>query len=88
LLLGLSLTLFVVYFMQTSCYFLWTQQMFPNTYPMSVNDLYFGYINLLEFLVFILVRTRMTIKYLPKIITIHNVCFIFYINSYPYAAMY
>lgn len=62
--------------------------MFPNTFPNGLNDLYFGYINLLEFACFIFVRTRMSIKYLPKFITVLNVVFMFYINSYMYSASY
>ena len=50
--------------------------------------MYFGYINLLEFTCFIFVRTRMSIKYLPKFITVLNVVFMFYINSYMYSASY
>lgn len=60
--------------------------MFPYTFPGSLNDLYFAYINLVEFGCFIFVRTRMTIKYLPKFITILNLMFLFYINSYMYSA--
>jgi len=60
--------------------------MFPNTFPNALNDQYFGYINLVEFACFIFVRTRMSLKYLPKFITLLNVLFMFYINSYMYSA--
>ena len=60
--------------------------MFPYTYPSSLNDLYFGYVNMIEFACFLFVRTRISIKYLPKFITILNLVFLFYINSYMYAA--
>ena len=62
--------------------------MFPSTFPQSVNDLYFGYVNLIEFVTFIFIRTRSSIKFFPKMITILNITFLVYINSYPYAAMY
>jgi hypothetical protein len=85
-LFALSFTLFLICFMQTSCYYLWTQMMFPFTFPDSLNDFYFGYVNLIEFGVFLFVRTRTSIKYLPKFLSILNIMFLFYINSYLYAA--
>jgi hypothetical protein len=83
---ALVFTLFIICFMQTSCYYLWTQMMFPYTFPGAINDIYFGYINLVEFVSFIFIRTRMSIKYYPKFITLLNLMFLFYINSYMYAA--
>jgi len=62
--------------------------MFPSSFPNGINDIYFGYINLTEFACFIFVRTRITIKYLPKFITVLNVVFMFYINSYMYSASF
>lgn len=61
--------------------------MFPITFPGAINDLYFGYSNLLEFFVFIFVRTRLSIKYCAKMLTIVNLIFLMYINSYMYGAM-
>lgn len=59
---------------------------FPHTYPGALGDLYFGYLNLLEFTWFLFARTRLTLKYYPKVVTILNVAFLVYINSYEYAA--
>jgi hypothetical protein len=86
LLTSLCFTLFLVCFMQTSCYYLWTQMMFPFTYPNSLNDFYFGYMNLVEFSCFLFVRTRTSLKYLPKFVTMLNLMFLFYINSYIYSS--
>lgn len=61
--------------------------MFPLTFPGAINDLYFGYSNLLEFFVFIFVRTRLSIKYCAKLLTMINLVFLMYINSYMYGAM-
>ena len=85
-LFGLIGTLIVFYFMQSSCYFFWTQMMFPEPYAGQINDVYFAYSNFLEFFVFIFIRTRSSIKFYAKFITIPNVIFLFYINSYMYAA--
>lgn len=76
------------YFMYASCYFMWTQLVFPNILASGINDIYFFYINLMEFASLFFIRTRSTIKYLPKYLTILNVIFIFYINSYMYSAQY
>jgi len=53
---------------------------------MGLDDLYFGYINLMEFTYFLFVRTRSSLKYYPKMVTIMNIAFLIYINSYDYAA--
>jgi hypothetical protein len=84
--LALACSLLLVCFMQTACYYLWTQMMFPYTFPNALDDMYFGYINFVEFANFLFVRTRISIKYLPKFISILNVVFLFYINSYMYGA--
>jgi len=84
--MGLLATLLVFYFMQTSCQFLWTQILFPDPFAGHLNDLYFAYSNFLEFFVFIFIRTRSSIKYCAKYLTLANVAFLFYINSYMYAA--
>ena len=84
---ALCFTLLVFYFMQTSCYYFWTSMIFPNVYAGHINDMYFGYANFLEFFVFIFIRTRSSIKFCPKMITIINIMFLFYINSYMYSAM-
>lgn len=53
---------------------------------MELADLYFGYLNLLEFTWFLFARTRLTLKYYPKVATGLNLTFLVYINSYEYAA--
>ena len=60
--------------------------LFPSTFPGHINDIYFAYSNFLEFFAFIFIRTRSSIKYFAKFITMLNVMFLFYINSYMYAA--
>lgn len=42
--------------------------------------LYFYYVNLLEVMSFMFVRTRSSIKYLPKLITISNLIWLMYIS--------
>jgi hypothetical protein len=70
------------YCMYGSCYFLWSTVTFPQMIASGVNDLYFFYINMIEFVALFFLRTRSSIKYLPKCLTILNITFIFYVNSY------
>ena len=85
-LFALLYTLCIFYFMQTSCYYYWTTMMFPTCFAGHINDIYFAYTNFLEFFFFIFIRTRTSIKFAPKFITIINVMFLLYINSYMYGA--
>jgi TctA family transporter len=74
--------------MYASSYFLWTDLIFPSIIASGINDIYFFYVNLLEFATLFFVRTRSSIKYLPKYITLLNIMFIVYVNSYMYPAQY
>lgn len=76
------------YFMYASSYFMWTGLVFPAIIAKGINDIYFFYVNLLEFASLFFLRTRSTIKYLPKYITLLNLTFIIYPNSYLYSAQY
>ena len=60
--------------------------LFPEPFAGHINDIYFAYANFLEFFVFIFIRTRSSIKFYAKFMTLINVMFLFYINSYMYAA--
>lgn len=60
--------------------------MFPEPFAGHINDIYFAYANFLEFFFFIFIRTRTSIKFAAKYITIINVIFLYYINSYMYGA--
>lgn len=57
---------------------------FNNTISGSFNDAYFFYVNMIEMVSFIFLRTRSSIKYFPKLITIANITFLFYVNSEMY----
>ena len=87
-LFALFFTLMIFYFMQVSLYYFWTQIFFPSPFAMNLNNSYFAYENFLEFFCFLFLRTRTSIKWLPKFITLMNVLFLFYINSYMYAAQF
>lgn len=80
--------LFLTYYVQTCCYYVWLILMFPSTFAGNLNDLYFFYSNLVEFTFFIFIRTRLSLKYYPKVVTLLNLVFLVYINSYLYSAQF
>ena len=86
--LAVSACLFVIYFIQSGVFFFWTRVFLPNNTTMHLNDTYFIYMNSVEFCFFIFVRTRLSLKYVAKLITCANVIFLAYINSYMYAATF
>ena len=62
--------------------------MFASPFALHLNDVYWFFENVIEFFLFLFIRTRSSIKFYAKFITIINVSFLFYINSYMYAAQY
>jgi len=85
LLVALGSALIIHFLMYMACNLLWTFMAFGGALAPSVNDAYFFYVNTLELLSFLFIRTRSSIKYLPKLITICNLIFLMYVNSYMYA---
>lgn len=73
------------YFLQLACYNIWTRMSFNQTYTDGINDAYFFYVFTMELACFLFVRTRTSIKYFPKFITLANISFLMYVNSYMYA---
>lgn len=84
--LSVFITLTLTYFVQTCTFFIWNRLVFPRSYPQSLGDIYFGFLNFQEFTWFLFARTRLTLKYYPKMATILNLFFLMYINVYDYAA--
>jgi hypothetical protein len=62
--------------------------LFPGLYPIGLPEAYFFSIFVLEFVTILFIRTRSSIKYFPKFITLINIWFLFYCNSYFYGVMY
>ena len=80
-------SLALYYVMYIACSHLWTIMCFSSqVYSENVNQAYFFYINMLELGSFIFLRTRSSIKYFPKIITLANLVFLFYVNTTMYSA--
>jgi hypothetical protein len=83
---SLFMMLNVAYFIQTCTFYIWMRLVFPSTFPAAVSDMYFAYLNLMELAWLIFGRTRLTLKYYPKLTTLYNLLFLVYFNSYSYAA--
>ena len=88
LIFGLVSTLIVYYLMYMACYTMWTYMAFNTSFAGFLNHAYYFYINTIELLSFIFVRTRSSIKYYPKMITMCNVMFLMYVNSYMYPCQF
>ena len=86
LVLAVTACLMMVYFIQSAVIFTWSRIFLPSTYAGGLNDGFFGYNNFLEFSFFIFIRTRLSIKYYSKFVTILNVLMMLYIYSYQYSA--
>ena len=81
-------TLIIYYLMYMACYQMWTFMAFSNSFAGSLNDAYFFYMNTIELLSFLFVRTRSSIKYFPKMVTLCNLMFLMYVNSYMYPCQF
>lgn len=81
-------TLLIYYMLYLACNQFWTLMTFNGIFSNTINDAYFFYINIMELLSFLFVRTRSSIKYFPKYITIVNLMFLMYINSYMYSCQF
>ncbi len=85
---SLCVCLLAFYFMFLSCYYTWTAMVFPLMFSEGINDCYFLYCNMLEFANMIFIRTRCSIKYYSKLVTLLNLWFLVYIQLYFYGAVW
>lgn len=71
-----------------ACSNVWTLMCFNSYFSMALNDTYFFYVNMMELCSFLLIRTRSSLKYFPKYITLANMFFLIYVNSYMYPCQF
>lgn len=83
-----SLLIICIFFycVHVASYKFWTSLVFSTAFSGSVQDAYYLYANWTELVAFMFIRTRSSLKYAPKFITIMNLSFLFYVNSYMYPA--
>ena len=67
---------------------MWTSFTYGDTYSGIINDKYFFYINYTELIFLVFCRTRSSIKYLAKYITLINLIYLYYVNMYIYPAVF
>lgn len=80
----------VTYIFYGTCYNAWSSIFFSHRPTLrNEGDLYYPYIELIELVTLIFIRTRMSIAYFPKIITVMNVVYLYYCftNFYPFASL-
>ena len=83
---AMILALIIFYLMYMASWALWTAIAFGEVWSGTLNEQYFFFTNCSELLVFLFVRTRSSIKYLPKYITMINLIFLMYVNQHMYSA--
>lgn len=75
------------YLLQIALFKFWTGYVFTSAYSGSIHEQYLVYISFIEIMSYLFIRTRSSIKYLPKFITLGNLIFLVYVQSYMYPAM-
>ena len=82
---GLLTGLLTSYGLYIACSKVMTAMIFNSTYSGTVDHSYFFMVNVFEIMSLLFVRTRSTIKYLPKFLLILNVMYLMYVSSFVYA---
>jgi len=62
----------------------WNLLLFSKSFPKGLDENFYGFLALAEFLVLLFVRTRSTIKFLPKMSVITMLMFLYYVQYTPY----
>ena len=80
----------ITYVFYGSCFSVW-EKFFCFNRPSVISDgpLYYPYLELLELMILIYIRTRISLYYFPKIISIINVIYLYYwfTNFFPFAGL-
>lgn len=75
----------VIVAFNAACYFIWSQRFFVfGSFTASQLNLYYLYVQMMEMFFMLFVRTRISIRYLPRILTVLNVLFLTYYFAYFY----
>lgn len=80
LLCAFLLMLFMFYFIYLSSIFLGTLLLFNKPIPNDLNESYFGFIAITEFISLIFFRTRTTIYFLPKMLITYQFIYLIYVH--------
>ncbi len=82
--------LMLAYLFYGVCFSVWDQLFFSGR-PLAIGDTqnYYPYLEIVELFLIVFVRTRISILYFPKVVTILNVVYLFYVycNFYPFSGL-
>jgi len=70
----------IFYCLYLAALMLWNFLLFSKSFPKGLDENFYGFLALIEFLVLLFVRTRTTIKYLPKMSIITMLMFLYYVQ--------
>ncbi len=80
----------ITYLFYGACFTVWNQLFFDGR-PLAVGDSqnYYPYLEIVELFLLVFVRTRVSIMYFPKVITVLNVLYLFYVycNFFPFSGL-
>jgi hypothetical protein len=82
LIISYTIYLIISYFMFGACYYLWAHLFLNKPHIQTLNDSYFTYIGVFEFLNLLFIRTRLSIKFFPRMFTLLNILFLSYHFTY------
>lgn len=78
----------VFYCLYLSAITIWSMLLFSKSIPKSLDENFYGFIAFLEFSTLMLVRTRSTIKWLPRFALVFILCFLHYVQYTAYGFTY
>lgn len=76
----------VFYMTLVACQRVWTNLLFDVAYSGTINESFYRFMTFYELVSFMVFRTRSTLKYAPKFLSIFHVMFLYYHMSYVYPA--
>jgi hypothetical protein len=80
--------MFLCYSLIMACQNFWSSRTFHSVLSRMLDNQYFFTVECIEIITFIFIRTRTSIKYFPKFITVSHMIFLMYVNSHMYAAQH
>ena len=70
----------VFYCLYLSAIFIWTALMFYKSIPKGLDENFYGFVAILEFVTLLCIRTRSSIKWFPRFTLLPVMCFLYYVQ--------
>lgn len=74
----------VFYCLYLAALIFWNTILFSKSFPKGLDENFYGFVALIEFLALLFVRTRSTLKYFPQLAVISMLMFLYYVQNTPY----